>query len=34
MYGGEERCKKGFGGGNLGEEDHLEDLVTYGSILL
>ena len=25
-YGGEERCIKRFGGGNLRERDHLEDL--------
>ena len=25
-YGGEERCIQSFGGGNLRERDHLEDL--------
>ena len=24
-YGGEERCIQGFGGGNLKDEDHLEN---------
>ena len=28
MYGREERGKKGFGGGDLRERDHLEDLGT------
>ena len=27
-YGGEERCIQGFGGGNLRERDHLENLIV------
>ena len=34
MYGGEERCIKGFGGGNLREIDHLGDPGEDGRIIL
>ena len=30
MYGGEERCLQGFGGGNPTERDHFEDLGVDG----
>ena len=33
-YGGEERCIEGFGGGNLRERDHLEDLSVGWRIIL
>jgi len=32
--GGEERCIQDFGGGNLGERDHLEDIGVDGRIIL
>jgi len=31
---GEEKCMQGFGAGNLGERDHLEDIVLDGRIIL
>jgi hypothetical protein len=34
IYGGEESYIQGFGGGNLREKDHLEDLSIDGNILL
>jgi hypothetical protein len=34
MYGGEEKCIQGFGGGNLRERGHLEDLGVYGRVIL
>jgi hypothetical protein len=34
MYGGEESCIQGFGGGNLREEGHLEDPGIDGRIIL
>ena len=33
MHVGEERCIRGFAGGNLMERDHLEDLNVNGRIL-
>ena len=33
-YGGEERCIQGFGGGDLREGDHLEDLGIDERIIL
>ena len=33
-YGGEERCVQGFGGGNLGEGNHLQDPGVDGMIIL
>ena len=33
-YGGEERCTRGFGGGNMRERDHLEEPVVDGRIIL
>jgi hypothetical protein len=33
-YGGEERCIRGFSGGNLREGDHLEDPGVDGRIIL
>jgi len=33
-YGGQERCIQGFGGGDLMEKDHLEDLAVDGRIIL
>ena len=33
-YGGEERCIRGFGSGNLSERDHLQDLSVNGNIIL
>jgi hypothetical protein len=33
-YGREERCIQGFGGGNLKERDHVEDLDIGGRIIL
>jgi len=33
MFGGEERYILGFGGGNLREKDHLEDLDIDGNII-
>jgi hypothetical protein len=34
LYGGEERCIQGFGGGNLREKDFLKDLGVDGRIIL
>jgi len=34
MYGGEERCMQGFGGGYLRKRDHLEDQGVDGRIIL
>ena len=33
-HGGEERCIQGFGGENLKEREHLEDLRLNGRIIL
>jgi hypothetical protein len=33
-YGGQKRCIEGFGGGDLMERDHLEDLGVDGRIVL
>jgi len=33
-YGGEERCKQGFGGENMRERDYLGDPGIYGRIIL
>ena len=33
-YGVRERCVQGFGGGDLRERDHLEDIGLDGSLLL
>jgi hypothetical protein len=33
-YGGEERCVQGFGGENLRERKHLEDITIDGRIIL
>ena len=33
MYWGQERCIQGFGGGDLRERNHLEDLGVDGIIL-
>jgi len=33
-YGGDEKCIRGFGGGNLGGRDHLEDPDEDGRIIL
>ena len=34
MCGRQERCIQGFGGGDLRERDHLEDLDVDGSMIL
>jgi hypothetical protein len=33
-YGGQERCIQGFGGGDLMERDHFEDIGIDGRIIL
>jgi len=33
-YGGDEKCIRGFGGGNLREREHLEDPDDDGRIIL
>jgi len=33
-YGGQERCKRSFGGGSMREEDHLENPGADGRIIL